>query len=565
MRSPVRLLLLTLAVVMAAAGTAHAALIGPDLVLPTFTKAQAGGGNAVQATFNFTPTTFLPPTAADRQDIIANSLDGGVSTSASLGSTTNSVPLLLSNGHLYSVTVAGCQSNALCTSLGPASFLAVTATTRIDATPPTGTVQINGGAAFTNSRNVTLGLAASDPLIDGIAGSSSGVTQYAADIDNDGTFPCPIFVIGNQPTDRSGCAGPFGPSAPATLTDGDGPKTVGVRFGDGARNVVAPCTTIFCTIFLGNPILGNESATATDSIGLDTAKPLAIVTQDRFAVARGGTVVVNSASSVNPNPGSASGIDPTKTTWNFNDGTPVATGAKVSHAYSQVGTFVGELRVRDRAGNVSDPRSFAVTINAPAGATASGGGSVLGIQGTAAFTITRLKVRARYARSRLAGAIALSGTSTAAGPLRAQVRAIAGNRLLATIPLKALAVGGFSRTVKLPATLLPGSYRITLVGPGGTLASTLRLLPPREGVIRTGRIAGSRVSFTLAATPAKPLRARLTVRWSQGRRLLGTVPVVSGRTIRASLPAGASLGSGRLTAQLRAGSIVVGSATRRVR
>ncbi len=380
------------------------------------------------------------------------------------------MPLLLSNGHLYSVTVAGCQSNALCTSLGPASFLAVTATTRIDATPPTGTVQINGGAAFTNSRNVTLGLAASDPLIDGIAGSSSGVTQYAADIDNDGTFPCPIFIIGNQPTDRSGCAGPFGPSAPATLTDGDGPKTVGVRFGDGARNVVAPCTTIFCTIFLGSPILGNESATATDSIGLDTAKPVAIVTQDRFAVARGGTVVVDSASSLDPNPGSASGIDPTKTTWNFNDGTPVATGAKVSHTYAQVGTFVGELRVRDRAGNVSDPRSFAVTVNAPAGTTASGGGSVLGIQGTAAFTITRLKVSARYAKSRLTGAIALSGTSTAAGPLRAQVRAIAGNRLLATIPLRALAVGGFSRTVKLPATLLPGSYRIVLVGPGGTLA-----------------------------------------------------------------------------------------------
>ena len=46
MRSPVRLLLLTLAVVMAAAGTAHAALIGPDIELPTFTRAQAGGGNA---------------------------------------------------------------------------------------------------------------------------------------------------------------------------------------------------------------------------------------------------------------------------------------------------------------------------------------------------------------------------------------------------------------------------------------------------------------------------------------------------------------------------------------
>ncbi len=158
--------------------------------------------------------------------------------------------------------MAGCQSAALCTSLGPASFVSDTETTRIDATPPAGAVQINGGAAFTNSRDVTLGLTASDPLIDGIPGSSSGVTQYAADIDGDGTFPCQLLVLGGQAGDSSGCAGAFAPSVAATLAAGDGLKTVGVRFGDGAPAVAAPCTPVFCAILLGRPILGNASATA---------------------------------------------------------------------------------------------------------------------------------------------------------------------------------------------------------------------------------------------------------------------------------------------------------------
>ncbi len=167
--------------------------------------------------------------------------------------------------------------------------LAVAADTRIDATPPSGTVQVNGGAAATNSRNVTLNLAASDPLINGIPGSSSGVTQAAVDVDGDGTFPCSIFFNDPNP-DFSGCAGNFNPATPATLTAGDGVKTVGVKFGDGARTPPVPCTSIFCVVTLGSPILGNESAIATDTILLDTVKPIALFTQDRFTVNRGGSV-----------------------------------------------------------------------------------------------------------------------------------------------------------------------------------------------------------------------------------------------------------------------------------
>ncbi len=60
---------------------------------------------------------------------------------------------------------------------------------------------------------------------------SSGVTQAAVtDVDGDGTFPCSIFFNDPNP-DFSGCAGNFNPATPATLTAGDGVKTVGVKFG----------------------------------------------------------------------------------------------------------------------------------------------------------------------------------------------------------------------------------------------------------------------------------------------------------------------------------------------
>ena len=80
---------------------------------------------------------------------------------------------------------------------------------------------------------------------------------------------------------------------------------------------------------------------------------------------RGETVRFDASTSVNQNPATASGVDPGAATWQFKDGTPQATGAKVAHVFNQAGTFVGELRVRDRAGNLSDARQFAVTVSGP--------------------------------------------------------------------------------------------------------------------------------------------------------------------------------------------------------
>ena len=235
-------------------------------------------------------------------------------------------------------------------------------------------------------------------------------------------------------------------------------------------------------------------------------------------------------------------MDPATATWAFKDGTPTATGAKVAHVFNQAGTFVGELRVRDRAGNLSDSRAFSVTVEPGPGAAATAC-SLGGVSGAAAFKIDRLKVTARYVRSRLAGSIALHGSSTRAGALRAEFRRRAGGPLLAKVAVRPLAAGPFARTVKLPTRLVPGRYRIAFVGPGGTLQTSLTLRAPREGVIGSGRVSlsGGRAvaMFRMAAQPVAALRRRLVVSWSQGRRRLGSVLVTAGARSVPVLPAAA--------------------------
>lgn len=104
--------------------------------------------------------------------------------------------------------------------------------TTADNTAPTGTIQINGGAAFTNSRNVTLTLLASD---------ISGVTQMQFSGDGGETYSALEPYYNNA-------------TKTWTLTgEGDGIKTVLVKFKDSA---------------------GNVSPGIVGTITLDTAQPL---------------------------------------------------------------------------------------------------------------------------------------------------------------------------------------------------------------------------------------------------------------------------------------------------
>jgi len=115
-----------------------------------------------------------------------------------------------------------------------AGFLAAVGSTGTrDTTPPTGTITINNGAAYTASPTVTLTLSATD---------DSGVVAEMR-FSNDGTtYTAPE---------------PYATTKAWTLTSGDGTKTVSVKFADRA---------------------GNWSAPASDAIILDTVDPSVRIT-----------------------------------------------------------------------------------------------------------------------------------------------------------------------------------------------------------------------------------------------------------------------------------------------
>lgn len=559
-----RTLTAALAMTLAGTGVAQGAIAGaPAFTLSPFTKAQAGAGNAVALTMRWGPPQFLANGANDHQEVIVTELPLGSPQKYSATKTQGSLgPIFTSNGRPQRITVAACEQ-ASCV-LGSVNTAETTGTTMIDATPPAGTVVINGGAPATNNRTVSLGLTATDPLIEGRPDTSSGVTQFAVDVDGNGTIPCDVFI----PGDTSGCAQAFASTGTATVTAGDGPKTVGVVFGDGARLPSVPCATPFCVIVLGNPILGNVSDEATDTILLDTVKPTAVATLDRTSVGREGAVAFSSASSTDPGGANASGIDPALTTWDFKDGTPPVTGATATHAYATAGTFIGQLRVKDRAGNVSDAGAFTVVVSPKPGEVLSGSGSIAGISGTAQFSVSGLQVRARYVRSRLKGSVKVTGSSIAAGNLRLVVRRGARGKVLRASSAR-IGTAGFTRTVTLPPTLVPGRYTLTLVGPGGTLSTVLSITAPREGVLRAAAVVVSRrtavAKFAFAASPNPALRKNLTVTWSQGGRILAVVKAPSAAALASALPSGIVLAKGPVKATLRASAIVVGSATAVVR
>ena len=570
MRRRLRSLPLLLAASLLPATGAYGGVLSNADFRPTpFTKGVVGAGNAAQVKINWLPGLFDPAMASDHHDIVTTDLDTPGSlpvVSDSVPSNTATTTVSLLNGHRYDMRVVSCQKVGRCTlPAGSTDWVDSVASTRIDATPPTGTVQINAGALATNNRAVTLALTGADPLVDGIAGSSSGVTEFEVDEDGNGTFPCNPFGVGG---DSSGCSRPFGATTPITLPEGDGMKLVGVVFGDGAREMPVLCPPpLLCISVFNGSVLGNSSLVITDKILLDTTKPLGVATQDRFVIERGGTVVLDADRSFESTPLISSGVDLPTARWDFKDATPPATGQRVAHTFARVGTFVGEMRVNDKAGNVSDPRAFSVTVTPRAGETTTGGGTVgavtgTPIPGTAQFTLDRVRVSARYRASRLAGSLTLTGSSPQAGQVTVDIRSTRGGatiRRTVSVP-----VGNFTARVRLPATLLPGSFSLRLTGPGGSLASSLKLLPPREGVVRSARVllTGRRptATFALANLPATALRGTLTVVWSQGGRVVGLIKVRSAATIRAPFPAGASRRAGAVRADLRAGKTLVGTA-----
>jgi len=176
----------------------------------------------------------------------------------------------------------------------------------LDTFPPTGSMLINNGAAYTNTTAVTLTLSATDV--------TSGVTQMRLSNDN---------------TTWSNWE-PHATSKSWNLQNGDGAKNAIVQYKDNAGLV----------------------SSYNSSITLDTTAPVANAGQSQ-TVTQGTSVTFNASSSTDNN-----GI--VSYEWNFGDGTN-GTGKTTTHLYANPGTYTVTLTVRDAAGN-SATHTTTVTV-----------------------------------------------------------------------------------------------------------------------------------------------------------------------------------------------------------
>lgn len=192
---------------------------------------------------------------------------------------------------------------------------AVSDTIILDTTPPTGTVTINNGAAFTRSTSATLALTGSDASGAAIQMqfSKDGVSYFAFE--------------------------PFAATRTVTLLSGDGLKTIYVRFKDAAGNVSLP---------------------VTDTITLDTTAPAGtiLVTSANPTTSATGTLALTATDNVG-----GSGV--TKMQFSTNNGVSffAAEPFKATRPVSLPVVGVNNFTVRfiDAAGNISGNQSVSIT------------------------------------------------------------------------------------------------------------------------------------------------------------------------------------------------------------
>jgi sugar lactone lactonase YvrE len=196
-------------------------------------------------------------------------------------------------------------------------------------------------------------------------------------------------------------------------------------------------------------------------------------------------------------------------------------------------------------------------------------------------TIASLAFAARWKESRLAGTLRLRGTAQERLRVRALIRRA--RRVLAGQPvpqvLRALTLpkGRFDVRVALPATLPPGSYRVTLIpttagggskivvnrpatlsGPpeGAVVRAFTSVLPKGSPVLRVPRTKSLNARFTFASLPRRG-RA-ITATWVQpGGRALGTAKKPRASTVETGVFDNRSLPPGTWHCVLRAGGVVV--------
>jgi subtilisin-like proprotein convertase family protein len=200
-----------------------------------------------------------------------------------------------------------------------------------DTTGPTGTVSINGGAASTGSRDVTVNLSATDPH------DATGVA--AVRLSNDGVTFSPYQ--------------PYAASLAWTLPEGDGDKKVYAQFRDGAGNdsaIVSDSITL-SQITPSQDTTGPRAAKLTPRQNAADVKPTVKVKVKATEALRKGSV---SKRTVFLKEKGAAGKVPAKVTYRAAGRTLVITPRSPMDRHTPY--VVTVKRVKDLAGNVWDQK-----------------------------------------------------------------------------------------------------------------------------------------------------------------------------------------------------------------
>jgi hypothetical protein len=192
--------------------------------------------------------------------------------------------------------------------------------------------------------------------------------------------------------------------------------------------------------------------------------------------------------------------------WTFGDGGTGA-GATVSHTYANAGTYTAGVTAVDAAGN-STSSQVAVTIVAQQA------------------VLTSASLSGTWKQSRVKGTLTVTGSVPRAGAYAVDALLGKAQKLHASLTLP---TGEFSKTVALPATLVPGSYTVSLLPgfPATQVKPASRpavLVAPATGVVDATVLSGAKngppastlrnvntiwATFHFAAVP----KGKLTVTW----------------------------------------------------
>lgn len=242
------------------------------------------------------------------------------------------------------------------------------------------------------------------------------------------------------------------------------------------------------------------------------------------------------------------------------DGVPVS--AQVAGLAANT-TYHYALLVTTSAGEtVGSDGTFTTAADSPGPGPGPGPGADL-------LALGASKLSGTWAISKLKGTLKVSGTLGAAASVRVRLYDKA-NRVALSKRI-ALPAGAFTRTLALPAALLPGRYRLELLTGTERDTANLTLAAPKQGVTDRAFISALRGGPPATRLSARrhqlwarfrfaslPTRGAVTVRWfGPGGAVGRAVGKPRERTVDGFVNAGSNLPAGAWRCELRVGGVLV--------